>query len=61
MSADWVIALMAVGTLVIQLALGAYVHGKLSERVSGHGRRLDKVETRLDDHDTRLREVERGL
>lgn len=48
-------ALAALGlTAIIQLGIGAYVYGKLTQRVSGHDERLDRVDERLDNHGERL-------
>lgn len=50
-------ALAALGlTAVIQLGIGAYVYGKLTQKVSGHADGLRRTFTVLDEHDKRLRD-----
>jgi len=45
-------------TLVIQAFVAIYVYGRLTERVNSHGKRLDKAEDKLDDHETRIGHLE---
>ena len=47
-----------VGTLVVQAIIAVYVYGRLTERVNSHGRRLKVVETKVDNHETRISHLE---
>lgn len=54
MHIDWV-AVAALGSLAsfaATLLIGAFVHGRLTERVAGHDTRILKLETRADASDS---------
>ena len=53
------IAVAAVA-LIGSVLSNAYFYGRLTERVSSHGRRLGEVESKVDDHETRISHLEGG-
>lgn len=60
MHIDWTAILVCVATIVVQLLVGAYVYGRLTEKVVGHEKRIGKLEDRAEDHGERIARLEAG-
>ena len=44
--------------VAVSLGSAVFVYGRLTERVKGQGDRIGRVETKVDDHETRLSHLE---
>lgn len=51
-------ALGAWAGVAVSALVGVFVYGRLTEKVSGHELRIDKLETKVDDHGERISRLE---
>jgi len=47
--------------VLIQGGLAIYTSGKLAQKVTGHGEWLNKLDNRVDEHETRISHLEGAL
>lgn len=52
---DW---LIFAATLAVQLVIGAFVYGKLTNRVESHDDSIERMWPRIDDHERRISRME---
>lgn len=57
MHIDWS-AIGSWASFAATLIVGAFVYGRLTEKVSGHTNRIEKLEDKVDSHGTRIARLE---